>query len=286
VPAVPDIGLITCQKLPEPDPDQDLLAEALDHAGITAELIAWDDPGRRPADYKMCVFRSCWNYFDNIDAFVRWMGYAERAAPLLNSAEVVRWNIHKRYLNALRAEGIPTVPTVFGWCSESMNLGQIADEQGWSDVVVKPAISAGSVRTRRFEPGQLDEGQRFLNQLLVESDVMIQPYLPSVESAHGERSVIGIDGRWTHTIRKARRFEGDAESVSEALPVTDDEASIADRCLEVIGYDLFYARVDLMADNEGQLRVSEVELIEPSLFLAQSSEALERYVSGLARIVN
>ena len=280
-----DIGLVTCRTLPEPDPDEKLLSGTLAGAGVSAELIPWDDPSCRPSDYKLCVFRSCWNYVEDIDAFLRWLGHTERAVGLANSAEVVRWNIHKRYLCSLEAEGVPTVPTVFGWRGQTMDLREILAERGWNDIVVKPAISAGSVRTRRFRPEQIGVGQQFLNELLRGWDVMIQPYLSSIESRAGERSVIGIDGAWTHTVRKAPRFSGDEEIVSQAVEVTDEEAAIADRSLEAVPYDLLYARVDLMRDDEGQLRVSEVEAIEPSLFLSQSPVALERYVAAMARMV-
>lgn len=271
--------------MPEPDPDHDVLSNALADAGITAGLIAWDDPTARPSDYKLCVFRSCWNYFEDIDAFVRWVGHTERAVGLANPAEAVRWNVHKRYLRSLETKGIRTVPTVFGWRGQKMSLTRILGKEGWDDIVLKPAISANSVRTERFRPGQAGQAQLFLDRLLQGWDVMIQPYLSSVESTDGERSVIGIDGAWTHTIRKAPRFDGDKENVSQALEVSDEEAAVADRCLESVPDEVFYARIDLIRDNEGRMCVSEVEVIEPTLFLSQSPAGLDRYVAGLARIV-
>jgi hypothetical protein len=282
---MPDVGLITCRQLPEPDPDQELLSNALADAGISAEMILWDDPGARPSDYRLCVFRSCWNYFEEIDAFFRWLATAERSVALVNSAEVVRWNLHKRYLTSLEEEGIPIVPTVFGWRGQNLNLDRILQYRGWNDIVIKPAISAGSVRTRRFKPADAGGAQGFLDALSKEWDVMIQPYFPSVESSHGERSVIGIDGAWTHTVRKAPRFDGDEETVSEAFEVAHEEAAIADRCLEALPGEVLYARIDLMRDDHGRLHVSEVEVIEPSLFLSESPTALQRYVNGIARIV-
>ena len=282
---MPDIGLITCRRIPEPDPDHEVLSNALADAGIAAGLIPWDDDASRPSDYKLCVFRSCWNYFEDIDAFLRWVGHAERVVGLTNPAEVVRWNVHKRYLRSLEANGIRTVPTVFGWRGQKMDLHRILPKEGWDDIVLKPAISASSSRTERFRPGQIDQAQRFLDGLLKDRDMMIQPYLSSVESIDGERSVIGIDGAWTHAIGKFPRFEGDDEAVSQALAVSSEEAAIADRCLESIPEEVFYIRIDLIRDDEGRMCVSEVEVIEPTLFLSQSPAALDRYVSGLVRIV-
>lgn len=93
-------------------------------------------------------------------------------------------------------------------------------------MVVKPAISAASLHTRRFQidrDGDLDEGRRFLADLAAERDVMIQPYLPSVET-EGERALIWIAGELTHAVRKSPRFSGEDEEVSEAVPTRPPSA--------------------------------------------------------------
>ena len=279
-----DIGLITCRTLPEPDPDAALLSNALEAAGLSAGFLAWDDPSDRPSDYRVCVFRSCWNYFEATDAFLAWVQAADGASTLTNPAAAVRWNVDKRYLSALDAAGVPVVPTLFLRRTEPVDLVGLLDGRDWDDIVVKPAVSAASFRTRRFGPGETGRAQRFLDALVGDGDVMVQPYFRSVESSEGERSVIGVDGAWTHAVRKAPRFEGDDEHVSEGLAVTGEEIAIAEACLGVVPGDVFYARLDLMRDIGGRLRVSEVEVIEPSLYLAQSPAAMERYVAGLARM--
>jgi hypothetical protein len=45
---------------------------------------------------------------------------------------------------------------------------------------------------------------------------------------------------------------------------------------------LLYARVDMARDAEGQPRVMEVELIEPSLFLLQDPAALARMAGAIS----
>ena len=45
--------------------------------------------------------------------------------------------------------------------------------------------------------------------------------------------------------------------------------------------DLLYARLDLVAGPDGQLLISEFELLEPSLFLVQHPPALARLVDAL-----
>jgi len=89
----------------------------------------------------------------------------------------------------------------------------------------------------------------------------------------------------THAVRKSPRFEGEDESVSEAMPVSAAEAALAHQALAAapIDGDLLYARVDMAPGPDGAPMVMELELLEPSLFFPQCSEALERFVAGLKR---
>ena len=44
-----------------------------------------------------------------------------------------------------------------------------------------------------------------------------------------------------------------------------------------------YARVDIAPDNEGHLKLMELELIEPSLFFNFSPHAVERMANAIER---
>lgn len=333
------IALATCLRLPEPDPDQPLLRAALRSAGVSAEMLAWDDPAADLAGFDLCVIRSTWNYYHAPGVFLAWAERAARGTRLLNPIEVIRWNIHKGYLRELAARGVPIVPTEFvaranderGTMNDEVqrdktakSLADIVEANGWTDVVIKPAISAGSWRTRRFHldgpearpprdrpeagptphrpeagathpasattiaTGTLADGQAFLNELCGERDAMIQPYLRSVDDG-GERALVWIAGAWTHAVTKHPRLSGADESVSAATPLTEEEREFAENALSVAAAcvdraDLLYARLDVMRDDAGRLCVSELELIEPSLFFAQHPPALERFVHALRRL--
>lgn len=285
------VALVTCRVLPEPDPDQDLLAEALRAAGVDARLLAWDDPGAEPAGaFDLCVLRSCWNYPRAPEAFLAWCADAAATSRLANPLAAVRWNLHKKYLRELEEAGLPVVPTAWVTKGEETDLERILDRHGWDDVVVKPAISAASLHTRRFSrngerarAGSLGEGRRFLSRLAAERDAMVQRYMPAVE-ASGERALVWIDGELTHAVRKHPRFSGEDETVSEAVPIAPAERAVGEAAvahvLERLTPDLLYARVDVV-DDGGTPRLSELELMEPSLFLLQDHRALKRLVSAL-----
>lgn len=285
------VALVTCRILPEPDPDQDLLVEALGASGVDARLLPWDDPEAEPAGaFDLCVLRSCWNYPRAPEAFLAWCAEAAASSRLANPLAAVRWNLHKGYLRELEAAGLPVVPTAWVAKGDDADLARILDRHGWDDVVVKPAISAASFHTRRFSGdgerpgvGSLEKGRRFLTGLAAERDVMVQRYMPEVERT-GERALVWIDGELTHAVRKSPRFSGEEETVSEAMPIAPAERAVGEAAvahvLDRVTPELLYARVDLV-DDEGTPRLSELELMEPSLFLLQERRALDRLVSAV-----
>lgn len=274
------VAIATCRVIPEPDSDQDLLLAALAAAGVEAQLTAWDDPAVSWGGFSVVIIRSTWNYFQDVVAFRDWATRVEAVTQLFNPAEVIRWNTHKGYLRALADAGIPIVPTTFVDRGARISLADLMRSAGWTDVVAKPQVSASSYRTDRVRAADLPGAERQWADLVQERDAMVQPYMTSVED-YGERSLIWIDGALTHAIRKGPRLGGGDEAVSEALPIARDERALAEHLVGSVPQGLLYARVDLVRDDRGTPCVMELELVEPSLYLKQSPEALERLVAAV-----
>ncbi len=283
------LALATCATLPEPDPDNAPLRAALAANGIDAAHLAWDaadSPNWRAFD--AVLLRSTWNYYEDAPRFLRWCESAASATRLLNPLPAVRWNIHKQYLLELEARGIPIAPTELLRRGEAPDLTAILLRRGWSDVVIKPAISAASFETRRFSNTHAPEAHAFLAAHLAERDMLVQQFLPGVETT-GERALIWIDGELTHAIRKNPRFAGGVEQVSpEALDPTPAERDLAAQTLAaapIPARDLLYARIDVFPGPKGEPLLSELELIEPSLYFPQRPAALQRFVAAVTRRV-
>ncbi len=279
--------LLTCAQLPEPDHDAPLLDAALRARDLDPELLAWDEPSAldrlTAAPGSLVVVRSTWNYYRHYPAFLRFVQSASRVARLCNPAEVIAWNTDKRYLEALAARGIAIVPTryVEGKGAPGETLTALMDREAWGDVVVKPRVSAGSFETHRFRRGELDE--TLFGKLRAERPLMVQPYLPSVETS-GERSVVCFEGEVSHAIRKSPRFAGGAESVRPE-PVSPDEDAFARSVLAAAGFGpLLYARVDMARGPAGEPWLMELELTEPSLFLEGNEQALTRFADAIAAL--
>jgi hypothetical protein len=277
-----DVALATCVDLPEADNDLQPLLEALRAAGASAQALAWDDPGADFASARLTLLRSTWNYSEKPAAFLAWVGRTAARTSLWNPEATVRWNAHKSYLLDLETRGVPVVPTHLARRGDPAPLGDILRRRRWSEVVVKPAVSGGSRATIRVGPDDLERGEAHLRALLAGEDVLVQPYQRSVEEP-GERAVVTVERVPMHAVRKSPRFLGDPESVSEAVPIEDDERELVARALAAVPGPLLYARVDVARGPDGAPRVMELELIEPSLFFVQSPRTLEAYVAAVLR---
>lgn len=277
-----DVALASCLVLPEPDPDQALLEAALWRRGLRAATLAWDDPGVEWAAARLVVLRSTWNYPHRPREFLHWLDRTAAATTVWNPPRVVHANIHKSYLLDLERRGVPVVPTRLLRHGAGATLREAAG--GWPRVVVKPAVSAASLDTILVDEASWERGEEHLRRLLARRDVLVQPYLAAVEDA-GERALVFVDGALTHAVRKHPRFAAEDESVSAALPIEPEQRRLAQAALDTVGSPLLYGRVDVAPGPQGAPVIMELELIEPSLFLAQHPPALERLADAILRTV-
>lgn len=275
----PTLRIATTRPLPDPDQDEERLLEALRRQGVEARMALWKDEAERWDSGEPTLIRSTWDYIHSLPRFLDWVKRVDRAGPLWNPAAVVLENAHKRYLLELASEGLPVVPTWLIERGEAVELAVGLQARGWEEFVIKPAVGAGSWSTQRYTLSQIASAEEHLAGLSPVVEVLIQPYLHSVEG-HGERAMVAIEGEFTHAVRKSPRFVGMEESVSEAVSLHADERELGERVL-ALHPGLAYARVDVARDARGRPMIMELELIEPSLFLEQNPRALERLALGL-----
>ena len=198
--AMPDVRLVTAAVLPVPDPDLGRLQRALTARTVDVDVAKWHDPTVDWSDTPVTVLRSPWDYVDRLDEFLAWVASRGTCDRVWNPPALVRWNTHKAYLLELAAPGVPVVPTVVLARGSAAALAGIADAEGWNAVVVKPAVAVGAGGAGRFDVGD-GAGQEHLDALLVDGDVLVQPYVSEIER-EGEVSVVMFDGRATHAVRK------------------------------------------------------------------------------------
>ena len=285
------VALATCTELPHLDGDEDFLVRALKARDIEPAILAWDGGDAPFLAHSLTVIRSTWDYTARVDEFVAWaerleLALKKRGSALENGASVVRWNTHKRYLVELAAEGVATVPTHIIARGTHADLAALCDERGWrGGAVVKPAVSAGSRDTVRIT-SDFAEAQRLVDALAPTRDLMLQPFVAGVAS--GELSLIYVDGAFSHAVNKVPKsgdFRSQPEFGSDVKRVepTAAERAAADKILGIVGGKLLYARVDLVRGDDGAPWLMELELVEPSLYLAWDDDAAARVADAIAR---
>jgi hypothetical protein len=276
----PRVALVTCAELPELDPDDRHLLKPLADLGVDVCITVWDDPSINWESFDLVLLRSTWDYPRRRNAFVAWASSVPRLA---NPADVVEWNTDKRYLRDLAAAGVPIVHT------EWVVPGEAWTAPVSGEWVVKPAVSAGSIDTGRYDcssPEQRALAAAHVMRLQSAGRlVMVQPYISSVDT-YGETTVLYLGGEYSHAIRKGPMLRGPykgvnglfvEEQVTARQPSEAELALAADVLTVVPGgpQRLLYARVDLLLTDAGPV-VVELELTEPSLFLGTAPGSADR----------
>src|SRR6185312_11514215 len=239
------------------------------------------DPQVDWAGYRLALLRSTWDYAERLTEFLAWADRTAVLTTLINPPAVIRWNTDTHYLGELARGGLPIVPTRFVEPGESAveELGRFIRENGTTEWVVKPAVGAGSRDAARYARGQEQTASGHVERLLrAGRSVLLQPYLEQVD-LHGETALIYLGGRFSHAIRKGPllRLGGEPtpalfaeEQITPRIP-TAQELHVAERVLAALPFATpLYARVDLIRSGDGAPCLLELELTEPSLFLAQA----------------
>jgi len=277
---IPRIALVTCDPMPEPDPDEGVLENAIRDAGGEPVGVAWSAEFDW-SSVALAVPRTTWDYYRDRGAFLEWAARVDAATKLRNPLSVIRANTDKRYLRALERAGVPVVPTAVVEPGDDTDLSALLEARGWDEVVLKPTVGAASYRTRRASRAQLDDGH--LAALARDGGALVQPLMRGVDDP-GEHCAVHIDGALSHVIRKHPRLDGDEEQVSErAVPLPTEAADTIARALATIGEPLLYARVDVVRTDDGHWVVMELELTEPSLFLKQHPPAATHLAEAMVR---
>lgn len=266
-------ALVTCTELPRPDPDLAILRECFARRGASAEVVVWDDPRVDWSRFDAAVVRSTWDYVAKFDAFTRWIDRVAALTRLVNSAAILRWNLHKRYLLELSAHGVDIIPTTLALAGSEVDWDALFARHG--DLVLKPAVSAGSFATVRVGRGDAAMAEQHRRDH-AERDFLIQPLLRSVVE-HGETNIVCLGGTPSHAIHKGARWSGEQEQSRGLVTAADSELALARRALaavESLGLGVpAYARVDCAFDPVGRPLLMELELLEPALFLDRAPAA-------------
>lgn len=287
------LGLLTAADWPGLPRDDQLVIPYLAAAGIAVEPVIWTRP--LPAGLDALVMRATWGYFHQPEAFVAWLQALGRTGlPLFNPLPVLLDNLDKRYLLRLQQRGHPIVPTQVLEAGAAAGYAARVAASGWDELIVKPAISASGHETHRLRAA--DSLPASLIALNAERPLLIQPFCPAIQT-EGEWSLVFFAGpagpQFSHAVCKrpaAQRFlvQEDHGGRTEAAAPPPELLQLAARVAAEVCHDCLYARIDcvrLDAPVGSGYGIMELELLEPSLYLAHEPGAPARWARSLQHAI-
>jgi glutathione synthase/RimK-type ligase-like ATP-grasp enzyme len=276
-----------------PDPDYpepwrwtyDPQAAALTTAGAEVDAVPWTQVCD-VSSYDLVLPLVAWGYHLDYD---RWLALLERAAaghwPMINPPPLLRWNSDKAYLAELADRGVSTVPTLAVEACSDADLEEARRRFGSEWLVIKPPVSASAAGTHRLGPAD-DIPRESVGQPMI-----VQPLIEEIART-GEFSLMLFDNEFSHAVVKrpksgdfrVQEYHGGVTLPCNAPPA--GAVTLARAALAAAPVKATYARVDIVPDDEGVLRIMELELIEPSLFLDHAPDdgaAFTRAILAAAR---
>lgn len=271
--------------IPAPDyPDPwrwafDAEASALRDSGVAVDPVPWTAAGDL-SGFDLVLPLVAWGYHLR---YAEWLAFLDRLErerlPVVNPPALLRWNSHKRYLAEFEGRGIPTVPTLFVEACSEADVAAARRRFASERLVIKPPVSGNADGTYRLEPGAP------LPRQAAGRPTIIQPLLDSI-AGEGEYSLMLFDGAFSHAVVK-RPAAGDFRvqphlgGRTEACAAPPGAVALAEAALAAAPAATSYARVDMVRGEDGALKIMELELVEPALFLDRCEGAAGRFAAAI-----
>ncbi len=290
-----DIVILTDKRYDNPTKTSDYIANVLkedsliqlelEKLGYSVWRTFWDNPTFDWSTTKAVLFRTTWDYFERFDEFINWLNHVNTKTKLINSFELINWNIDKHYLKYLQTNGIRIVPTKFIEIGNSESLNNLVNSTNWDTVILKPAIAGAARHTYKITRDKIVEYEAIFKNLICNEAMLLQPFLSKIVSK-GEITLVLFGGKYSHAILKQAK-KGDFRvqddfggSVYNYNP-NEKEIKFAEKVISACPTTPIYARVDLMWDDNDELCVSEVECIEPELWMRNNDNAAGLFAKAL-----
>ena len=232
-----------------------------------------------PAQFDLLLIRTTWDYVDHEAEFLAFLDRAARLAPVANDPALVRWNLSKRYLEALAAKGLPVIPSLF--VDAPTPATAAFDRFGVDEVILKPVVGAGGFGQARLTRAQA-EG------VFIQPGQFAQPLVGEIMT-QGEVSLIFVDGEFCHAVRKLpgggdyriQLIHGGVDHPYDPRPA---EIEAARAFVAALPVPALACRVDVIPTPAGPL-LMELEVIEPHLFPTYGAQLGERMAQACGRLL-
>ena len=248
----------------------DVEANALIAAGAEVVPLPWTE-AHDLAGFDLVLPLVAWGYHLRYREWLDLLGRVDASgAAMINPPALLRWNSDKAYLAELADAGVSTVPTLAVEACGDADLEEARRRFDSEWLVIKPPVSASATGTHRLAPhDDLPDESRG-------KPMIVQPLIEEIART-GEFSLMLFDGELSHAVVKRPKsgdFRVQPHLGGVTLP-TEAPAGAEDLALAALAAapaKATYARVDIIPDDDGVLRIMELELIEPALFLDHAQD--------------
>ncbi len=250
--------------------DDDLVHPHLQSLGWKVENIPWNKSVAWNT-FDLVIIRSPWDYQAHLDAFLAVLNQIDESkAILINSLEIIRWNINKNYLFDLESKGVELVPTIKANSLKKSDVISAFEQFNSFELIVKPIIGANADDTFRIQKNTAIDFE-LLESVFINRECLIQPFMQNIVD-EGEFSLIYFQGKLNHTILKTVKtgdYRVQEEHGGGVIPIKIPDPLLvekANKAISVLDKTPFYARVDLVRTAQNSYALMELELIEPCLY--------------------
>lgn len=279
------VALVTCKEEPKMSFGEKLLHDELVKGGYFVEDTPWDDETIDWRAFDIVILRAAWNYHTNIKKFKVWLeDLKKKNVNFWNPIDTILWNTDKHYLKELEAKGIPIIPTYIIERNKLLDLDECIGKLDSDQIIVKPCVGASAYGVGKFEKEKLDEIKSYVDTLLKDGDVMIQKFMPQIQT-YGEYSFVFFNKKYSHTVLKKPsvtdfRTQPHWGGTEDVVYPSESLITQAKKIVDSVDSKLLYTRVDGV-DEDGTLRLMELELAEPYLFFEHSSLAPKMFIEEM-----
>jgi glutathione synthase/RimK-type ligase-like ATP-grasp enzyme len=267
--------------------DADLSFAPMVEQGWEVEMVPWRG-NVDWSDYDLVYICTPWDYQNDVTGFLDVLETIEdSSARLVNSLNLVRWNLEKTYLRDLEVRGADIVPSRFFDNFDEKRVTACFDAYSTDTIVLKPVVGANSDNIFVLTGPVPDDVVNELRHVFVNRPFFVQPFINSVRS-EGEYSLFFFGGEYSHAIlKKPKRgdFRSQEEHGADILSVEAPAALVdtAHQVLGVVNPRPVYVRADFLRGTGERFLLVELELIEPALYFRTDPESATRFARALTR---
>jgi len=284
-------ALLTINDLSNFESYDHLLIGPMQENGWDVSFIPWDKHNQNWNNFDLAIVRSTWNYQNHLDNFLDVLRVIDQSKPmLLNPLPLIEWNINKTYLEDLKKNGIPIIPSLF---YENFEIDEIWNSFNTFDsekIIIKPMVGANADRIMILNKSDTIEKLKKTRDTYKDRPFILQPFINSIKK-DGEVSLIFFNNEFSHALSKVPkigdfRVQEEHGGTLKLLNKLDKKIiNLCEKILHALPYYCFYARIDLVIDK-GHPLLMEIEVIEPSLYFNLEPRSTDLFAKKVSDFFN